>query len=230
MMAVQITCMTCHTGKMKCSYSTAHTAHWEALITSGELPVVRGGKKTLGKKQAQAGEGSNVKGKGGKVAAGKRKRQGEETANEETEAESIPLSAVTLNTATPSVGPGPLSTRVSRAPMVGGLHQELTDLQAKVAILVSDQAQLHNDNNMLHGQVEVLMGLKDKMMVSVPELQTEMKGLWDGMELKKMKRDITSLWEQMAKTNIRMVLAFNGPVQSGFFPSWGQTRTATSLI
>jgi hypothetical protein len=188
---------------MKCSYSTAHTARREALITSGELPVVRGGKNTSGKKQAKADEGSNIKGKGGK-AAGKRKCQVEETANEETEAKSIPLSTVTPNTAPPSVGPGPSSTQVSHAPTVGSLHRELTDLQTKVVILASDQAKLCDDNVMLCGWVEVLMGLKDKMMVSVPELQAEMKGLRDGMELEKMKRDMTSLREQMAKTNGRM--------------------------
>jgi hypothetical protein len=48
------------------------------------------------------------------------------------------------------------------------------------------------------------MALKDKMGVSVPELQAEMKGLWDGMELEKMKRDMPSLREQMAKTSGHM--------------------------
>ena len=49
------------------------------------------------------------------------------------------------------------------------------------------------------------MTLKDKMLVSIPELQAEMRGLRTGMELEKMKGEMTSLKMQLATANTRPV-------------------------
>ena len=70
--------------------------------------------------------------------------------------------------------------------------------------MTMNQETLFNENAALRGWVEVLMTLKDKMLVSIPELQAEMRGLRTGMELEKMKCEMTSLKTQLATANTRL--------------------------
>jgi hypothetical protein len=44
------------------------------------------------------------------------------------------------------------------------------------------------------------MGLKDKMLASIPVLEAEMRGLRSGMEWEKMKQQMTSLWSEVKNT------------------------------
>ena len=90
------------------------------------------------------------------------------------------------------VGNAPAS-RVGQTPTLASLQWELTDVQSVMATFKANQETLMNDNVILQSQVEVLMELKDQMLVSVPVLQGEMRGLRDGMELERIKHEITML-------------------------------------
>ena len=75
------TCMVCHFGKMKCSYSTLHAVRRDEMLASGELTAAKGGRKVAPKKKLQYVEGSGVKVTGA-TAVGKRKRQSDDTTND----------------------------------------------------------------------------------------------------------------------------------------------------
>jgi hypothetical protein len=208
--ALQIACSACHTGKTKCSYSASRIARREQMIAAGELP----GKKGTGKKKVQDGE-SEFKAKGRKVV-GKRKRQGD-NADETSAAETMvvgPGSAAQpwcLETEAPS----PLATTAGhpvpgRIPTVTGLQREVQDLRALMATLMANQEKLMNDNIMMRGWVEVLMELKEAMLVSVPALQAELRGLSTGMELERMKAEVAALQNQLAHTNARLSQSHRG--------------------
>ena len=54
---------------------------------------------------------------------------------------------------------------------------------------------------MLQGWFEVLLALKDKMMVTVPVLEAEMRGLHNGMDLEKTKAEVEMLRKQLAQAD-----------------------------
>jgi hypothetical protein len=51
MTTIQIACIPCHTGKMKCSYSAPHTAHLKKLQESGEIESPKASKQVPVKKK-----------------------------------------------------------------------------------------------------------------------------------------------------------------------------------
>jgi hypothetical protein len=57
---------------------------------------------------------------------------------------------------------------------------------------------------MLWGSVEVLLGLKNKMLVNIPALEAEMRGLRNGMEWEKMKQQMASLRSELTNTKARL--------------------------
>jgi len=67
--------------------------------------------------------------------------------------------------------------------------------------LVNSKQELRQENIMLWGWFEVLLALKDKMMVTVPALEAEMRGLRNGMDLEKMKAEVEMLRKQLAQAN-----------------------------
>jgi hypothetical protein len=101
--------------------------------------------------------------------------------------------------------------QIGRTPTVGGLHRELTDLQRLVAAMSETQDNLLSEVAMLRGWMEVLMTLKDGMLVKVPELQVEMRGLRNGMDLERMKGDITALRREVTARKPHLAKA-PGPV------------------
>lgn len=223
--AMQLTCTACHAGKTKCSYSAARTARREAMVSAGELP----GKKGSGRKKVQVDEGSEVKQKGGKAAA-KRKRQSE-TADEESGIDNTGLGSATQPyvldiDAAPTPGPSSLpatgstdtrvapAPRVGRAPTLGGLQRELTDVRTLVAALTENLAAMTETQNslmsevtMLRGWVEVLMTLKEDMLVKVPELTAELRGLRNGMDLERVKAVIATLQTEVETTKAQLAQA-----------------------
>jgi hypothetical protein len=92
-------------------------------------------------------------------------------------------------------------------PTVGGLQRELTDLRTLVVAISATQDNLLRDVTMLRGWMEVLMILKDDMLVKVPELQAEMRGLRNGMELERMKGEVAALQRELAATKAHLVKA-----------------------
>ena len=54
---------------------------------------------------------------------------------------------------------------------------------------------------MLWGWFEVLLALKNKMMVTMLVLEAEMRGLQNGMDLEKMKAKVEMLRKQLAQAN-----------------------------
>jgi hypothetical protein len=85
-------------------------------------------------------------------------------------------------------------------PSLGGLQRELHDLKQVVLKLSENQEQLLHENMMLRGSVEVLLALKDKMLVSIPALEAKMRGLRSGMEWEKMKQQMASLRSEVKET------------------------------
>ena len=70
-----------------------------------------------------------------------------------------------------------------------------------MATLMRNQDKLENENVLMHGLLEGLMALKDKMLVSVPVLQAELRGLRNGMELERMKAEVAVLQANIANTH-----------------------------
>jgi hypothetical protein len=87
----------------------------------------------------------------------------------------------------------------------------LTDLQRVVAAMSESQDNLLSEVTMLRGWMEVLMTLKDDMLVKVPELQAEMRGLRNGMDLERMKGDIAALRREVTAREPHLAKA-PGPV------------------
>jgi len=70
---------------------------------------------------------------------------------------------------------------------------------------ITDSNQAHREENALLCEwFEVLLPLKEKMMVAVPALEAEMRGLQDGMELEKMKGDVNRLWVELGQADVRL--------------------------
>jgi hypothetical protein len=84
---IQIACIPCHTGKMKCSYSSLHTACLKELQESGEIESPKASKWVLAKKK-QDDEEKVVK------PRVKRKQQAEEMVVEDAAAEFVPPTAI----------------------------------------------------------------------------------------------------------------------------------------
>jgi hypothetical protein len=186
------------------------------LIVSGELP----GKKVAGRQRTQANEGSETKAKGGK-AGNKRKRQGEATDNEsgagnpgsatqaycldaDTTTAPVPSTQTTAatNDATESMEAHPTPTiRIPVTSTIIGLQRELHGLKSTVATLRANHDKLVKEVIMLRGGVEVLMALKEDMLVNVPALKAEMRGLRDEMELEMMKAAVVALQHELARSN-----------------------------
>jgi RNA polymerase-interacting CarD/CdnL/TRCF family regulator len=89
-------------------------------------------------------------------------------------------------------------------PTVTGLQRELQDLRVIISHLAENQEQLRQENITLRGSLEVLQALKEKMLVSVPALEAEMRGLRNGMELEKTKEEVEILHAQLEATNRRL--------------------------
>jgi hypothetical protein len=223
--ALQIACSACHTSKTKCSYSASRIARREEMIAAGELP----GKKGPGKKKVQDGESEKAK---GRKVVGKRKRQGDDadqtSAAEtmlvgpgaaghpclDTQAPSPP--ATTAGVPVPTTTAAASTIAVGRIPTVAGLQREVHDLRALMVTLMANQEKLMNENVMMRGWVEVLMELKETMLVSVPELQAELRGLRTAMELERMKAEVAALKKQLANTNVRPArVPRSGPSDDG---------------
>jgi len=97
---------------------------------------------------------------------------------------------------TPSAG--------SNVPTIASLKSELADLKRMVNNLVNSEQELQQENIMLQRWFEVLLALKDKMMVTVPVLEAEMRGLWNGMDLEKIKAEVEMLRKQLAQADGRL--------------------------
>ena len=85
--------------------------------------------------------------------------------------------------------------------MVAGLQQELTNLWVIMATLPANQDNLMNEVIMLWRWLVVLMTLKEDMLVKVPALQAELRGLRNGMDLEWMKGVVANLQTKLANTN-----------------------------
>jgi len=87
-------------------------------------------------------------------------------------------------------------------PTISGLQREVEDMKRMVKNITNSNQAHQEENALLHGWFKVLLPLKEKMMVTVPALEAEMRGLWDGMELEKMKSDVNRLWVQLGQADI----------------------------
>lgn len=92
----------------------------------------------------------------------------------------------------------------NRTITLGGVQQGLSDLRMTVAELSSAFTIVSTENVMLRGWVETLMVLKEQMTVTVPALQAELQGLREGMELEKMRSQVTRLQEELASATVRI--------------------------
>jgi len=81
------------------------------------------------------------------------------------------------------------------------MQSELANLKRMVNSLVDSKQELQQENIMLRGWFKVLLALKDKMMVTVPVLEAEMRGLRNGMDLEKMKAEVEMLRKQLAQAD-----------------------------
>jgi len=89
----------------------------------------------------------------------------------------------------------------SNVPTIASLQSELANLKRMVNNLVDSKQELWQENIMLWGWFKVLLALKDKMMVTMAVLEAEMRGLWNGMDLEKMKAEVEMLRKQLAQAN-----------------------------
>jgi len=89
----------------------------------------------------------------------------------------------------------------SNVPTIASLQSELADLKRIVNNLVNSKQELWQENIMLRGWFEVLLALKNKMMVTVPVLEAEMRGLHNGMDLEKTKAEVEMLRKQLAQAD-----------------------------
>jgi hypothetical protein len=197
------------------------------MIATGEIPPTKAAQKAQGKKKQ--GE-AKVRG----VRAGKRKRQGGDTAAETTGDEHTPAGTVAGPSTTTSTAPGssdcheseapasnippdalitpaaaidtagPSTIPKIRLPSLGGLQRELHDLKQIVVRLSENQEHILNENVALRDSVDVLLGLKEKMLVSISALEAEMRGLRSGMEWEKMKQQMAGLRSELKDTKDRL--------------------------
>jgi len=92
----------------------------------------------------------------------------------------------------------------SNVPTIASLQSELADLKRMVNNLVDSEQELQQENITLWGWFKVLLALKDKMMVTVPALEAEMRGVWNGMDLEKMKAEVEMLRKKLAQADGRL--------------------------
>jgi hypothetical protein len=83
----------------------------------------------------------------------------------------------------------------------------LSDLRTLVVAMSATQDTLLSEVTMLRGWMEVMMTLKDDMLVKLPELQAEMRGLRNGMELERMKGEVAALQRELAATKAHLAKA-----------------------
>jgi hypothetical protein len=77
-------------------------------------------------------------------------------------------------------------------------------LQVLARNLVDGQQNLRQENLLLRGWFDVLRPLKEQMMVDVPALQAQMRGLRGAMELDKMKSEMKQLRKQLGQASTRL--------------------------
>jgi len=102
---------------------------------------------------------------------------------------------------TPLAGLHPAANSKANVPTIASLQSELANLKRMVNNLINSEQELWQENIMLQGWFEVLLALKDKMMVTMPGLEAEMRGLWNGMDLEKMKGEVEMLGKQLAQAD-----------------------------
>lgn len=207
--ALQIACMPCHAGKTKCSYTTPRIARLKELQESGEIEPPKSGRRAPAKGNAK----------------GKKKRQGEETTVEDSAAEYVPPGTIDGPSINPTI-PVPLADAVQasspacpptstshvaaeppqnmRVPTIAGLQREVGDLKHIVNQMSGNHESLYQDNVKLRESVDALLGWKEKIMVSVPALEAEMRGLRNGMEWEKIRQEMASLRSELANTKERL--------------------------
>jgi len=222
---VQLACAICRVGKTGCSYSPFCKTHCAEMMWSGELPQA-GSNKVEGKqvvvgKQAAVEENNGTEGNG----SGKRKRRDEDEDCLDKARDVIAARGPVASPSSSSAGFRPQTGRDalclmsgevgvgdqsqakltplarSNVPTIASLQSELTDLKRMVNNLVDSEQELWQENIMLWGWLEVLLALKDKMMVTMPVLEAEMRGIRNGMDLEKMKAKVEMLRKQLAQAN-----------------------------
>ena len=109
-------------------------------------------------------------------------------------------SLVTSLAPTTSASAAVLLTKIGHTPTLSGLQQELNDLRSSMMMVLSNQEQMSNNLAMVRGWCEVLVTLKDQMIISIPALQAKMTGLRNGMELEQMKSHIATLDANLSAT------------------------------
>jgi outer membrane murein-binding lipoprotein Lpp len=94
-----------------------------------------------------------------------------------------------------------ITIRIPGTPTIVGLQRELHGLKSTVATLTANHAKLAKEVMMLRGAVEVLMVLKEDMLVNVPALTAGMSRLRDEMDLEMMKAAVVAMQHELARVN-----------------------------
>jgi len=225
MTSVQLACAICRVGKTECSYSPFHKTHHAEMMQSSELPQA-GSNKVDGKqvavgKQAVVEENNGAEGN----RSEKWKCQDEDEACLDKARDVIAARGPVASPSSSSAGFRPQTGRDAlhsmsgevvvgdqiqakltpparlNVPTIANLQSELADLKRMVNNLVDSKQELWQENIMLWGWFKVLLALKDKMMVTLPVLEAEMRGLWNGLDLEKMKAEVEMLRKQLAQAN-----------------------------
>jgi len=225
---VQLVCTICRAGKTGCSYSPFCKTCRAEMMRSSELPWA-GSNKVDGKqvavgKQVVVEENNGTEGN----RSGKRKHRDEDEACLDKARDVITARGPVASPSSSSAGFGPQTGRDaphstsgevavgdqsqarltpparSNVPTIASLQSELADLKRMVNNLVDSEQELRQENIMLQGWFEVLLVLKDKMMVTMPALEAEMRGLQNGMDLEKTKAEVEMLRKQLAQAYGRL--------------------------
>jgi len=222
MTGMQLACAICRAGKTGCSYSPFCQIHHVEMMWSGELPWA--GSNKVDGKQAVVEENNRTEG----TRSGKMKCWDKDEACLDKAGDVITARGPIASPSSSSAGFGAQTGRDAlhlmsgdiavgdqsqarltppvglNVPTIASLQSELADLKRMVNNLVNSEQELQQENIMLRGWFEVLLALKDKMMVTVLALEAEMRGLWDGMEVEKMKSDVNRLWVHLGQADIRL--------------------------
>ena len=169
----QLACVSCHTGKVKCLYSTAHKA----------------------KLAASSGEGTSK-------AARKRKQENinDDYEVSSSRASKKPWGAST-DTAAPL--PVPVILTSSKfTPSVAGLQVSVGELHASVKSMEEQMRILASENKMIWGWMEMMMIAKEKMLVTLPVVQQELWAFRDGMELEKLHGKVQALEDEVNQAHL----------------------------
>ena len=189
------------------------------MMQSGEL-LQAGSNKALGK-QVAVEENNGTEGN----RSGKRKHQDEDEASLDKAMDVITVRGPVAGPSTSSTGFRPQTGRdalhltsgkvgvgdqnqAKLTPLaelnvstIASLQSELANLKRMVNNLVDSKQELQQENIMLQGWSKVLLALKNKMMVTMPVLEAEMRGLQNGMDLEKTKAEVEMSGKQLAQAN-----------------------------